>query len=177
MIDFVLIVLFIVMMVIGYKRGFIWQVLKLVRLLVLLAILYVFGNQITSFITPVIKPAVESFILSNVSENLKDQLAVFIIRLILPVAIIFVVSIVTKQMLRLFHGKIIKNIPLVGMLNAVMGSCVAIVQSIVIFFLIVALMPVVGSEWNTYVTNHSFLIRFAQEQIPYLISLFQMYWS
>lgn len=177
MIDVILLFLFVLTAVLGYHRGFIWQILKLCRLILLLAVLYIFGNQITAFITPMIKPLIDSVVLQNVTGTLKDQLTVFIIRLFLPVVVILFIGIITKQILRLFHGKIIKNIPLIGMLNAIMGSVVAMIQSILIFVLIVALLPVAGSEWNSYVTNNSFLVRFAQEQLPYLISLFQMYWS
>lgn len=177
MIDILIVLFFAGMIVIGYRQGFIWQVLKLCRLLFLLIIFYFFGHQITEILSPLIKPFIESVILQNMTDSFKEQASSFLIRLFFPFLLILIMSIITKQILRLFHGKIIKNIPIVGMLNAIMGSAVAIVQSLCLFFLIVGLLPLVGSEWNVYVTNNSLIVRFVQEQIPYLLSFFQMYWS
>lgn len=177
MIDILLVGILLFMIVLGYHRGFVWQILKFARLLVMLVIIYIFGNQIALFLLPFIKPLISQFLLQGVTGSLKDQIASFIIRLCLPMILVFVVGIITKQLLRLFHGKIIKNIPIVGMLNAILGSIVSVLESVFIFLLVVALLPVIGSEWNTYVVQNSYFVRLAQEQIPYLINMLQMFWS
>lgn len=177
MIDIFLVVLFLLMLVKGYKSGFVWQVLKITRLLLMLAIVYLFGNQIALFLMPYIKPIVVNMFLQGMPSYLSDQIAIYIIRLFFPFILVFVMGRLTKQMLKLFHGKIIKNIPLVGMLNAMLGSVVAGLEAIVIFLLVVALMPVVGPEWHQYMITNSMFVRFAQEQLPAILSILQMYWS
>lgn len=177
MIDVIILVILLIMVGIGYYRGFVWQVLRLARILLLLIVLYVFGNYIVAFFLPIINPWVESTFLSSIPVAFRSQIATLIIRLFFPVVFYIVASFITKKMLKLFHGKAIKKIPLVGILNSLLGSVVAFIEFSIIFLLLVALMPVAGTELNMYMVEHSYIIRFVQEQIPAIIKIIQMYWS
>lgn len=178
MIDFGLILLLAITMIIGYRNGFIWQLLKLLRLILILGIIYFFGNQITLWLLPIVKPYVIDFLSRSVgvAENLQDQVAVFVIRLLLPCIVILVITFFTKQVISLFHGKIIKNIPVVGMFNSLLGGLLAGVQCVSLFLLVVALFPSVGNDWELYMSQHSVLVGIAKTQLPEILKLLQMYW-
>lgn len=177
MIDVIILCIFLFMVTSGYKKGFIWQVLNLARMIIVLVLIYLFMNQITVRIAPFVQPWIENIFLQNIAFEVRSQVSFFIVRLILPIGLIVLVRFVTAQMLRLFHGRIIKTIPIVGMVNAILGSAVALLEFMLLLLIFIALMPLAGSQWNMYLMEQSLVIRFAQANLPSLIQLLQMYWS
>lgn len=177
MIDIICISILVIMMIIGYNRGFIWQVLRLARMLLLLILLYVFGNYVIAFFLPIINPWAESLFFKSVPDTFRTQVSTLAIRLLFPIVFYLVIRLVTGKLLVVFQGKVIKKIPLVGTLNSILGSGIALIEYIVLFLLFVALMPLVGHELNTYIIDNSYIIRFVQDHLPSIIKIIQMYWS
>lgn len=177
MIDIILVLLFLLAIVIGYYHGFVWQVLRLLHTIVLLVILYLFGNQIVSYFLPALIPWFESNFLKEVPVLVRHQVAEYIIRIGFSIVIYTIVQLFLRRLIALFHGKIIKKIPIVGILNSLLGSFFAVFEYILLLLLAVSLLQFLGADTAKYVSEHSYVIWFIQNQFPVIIKLAQVFWS
>lgn len=177
MIDIILVILFIGAIVIGYYRGFVWQVLRILQTVVLLAVLYLFGNQIVTYFLPSITPWFETTFLKEVPTFVRPQVSEYIIRIVFSISFYTIVQLLLRNITALFHGRIIKKIPIVGIFNSVLGSVFACLEYILLLLLAVSLLQFLGADTAKYVSEQSYIVAFIQNQFPVIIKSAQVYWS
>lgn len=175
-IDIVLVILLLVSIAVGYHHGFIWQVLKLVQTVFLIVILFLFGNQIIGYFVPMFSPWVSQQFLQSVPEIARPQMSELIIRIVLSMGLFSVSNFFLNKVIRIFHGKIIKKIPVVGITNALLGSIFSVFEYLIVVCLVIAALPVIGTELSMYVHDQSHVVKVIESIFPVIVEFFQANW-
>lgn len=170
--DFVLLLVFVIALYNGFRKGLVSQVISLTSFFIALYLALTWSDEVRDFLGHYL------YLDRIVSVFAEDpEASLWLVETILNIISFLVAFLVISLILALISGKLklVNKIPLVGPVNAFFGLTLGAVKGILFVFLLVALSSLVKTEYWLMTMESSAIVALSEHYMSQLFELMMDY--
>lgn len=174
MIDIILIVLFLAALMSGYRKGLIFQLVKLVTLIIAFIVAYIYFKPLSEkFLLWVPYPSItENTVLKYATDTLDISMSFY--QLLAFAVIFFVVKLVLSFFTSIFD--FLKHVPVLGVFNSFLGAILGLIQSYFMIFIVLYIFALLPIDAVQKYIESSILTTLILEYTPIISKYLQSIW-
>lgn len=174
MIDLIIIIVLLMSLAIGIKRGFVMQLMNLVSFVIALIVALMYYKPLAQkFVLWIPYPGfTDNATMTLVLETLDVDRTFY--RVLAFALIFFVVKFAVQLVVSMFD--FLTYLPVVKSLNRILGAALCFVEFYLLLFIILYVLALIPVEWLQVKMSHSILGTLILEHTPIVTAIFQKWW-